>query len=251
MPTAWIVVPTYDEAENLDPLLAGIRAAVAACDPPVDAIVLIVDDDSPDGTGARAAQLAATRPWLRVLRRARKEGLAAAYAAGFRAALDGGADLVVQMDADLSHDPADIPRLIERIRDGADVVVGSRYLAGGSMDGWSAGRRLLSRAGGRYAAAVLGLKITDPTGGFKAMTARALRVMDPDRPVTRGYGFQIEMNYAAVTAGLRVEEIAIVFRERERGVSKMSLGIALEALWRVPLMRLHAHGHATPRLPAL
>ena len=248
MTNVWIIVPTFCEVENLVPLLERIEPAVAACDPPVDATVLIVDDASPDGTGALAGALARTRPWLQLLHREGKGGLAGAYVAGFHRALAAGADLVVQLDADLSHDPADIPRLIAAARDGADVVLGSRYLEGGGTPGWSPARRLLSRGGGRYAAAVLGLAVSDPTGGLKCLTARALRAVDLDALSSRGYAFQIEVTYEAVVAGLTVAEVPIVFRERERGRSKMSAGIALEALWRVPLLRLQAR-HAALGAP--
>ena len=240
MPRTWIIVPTYDEVENLQPLLERIETALARCVPPVAATVLVVDDDSPDGTGVLADLLATTRPWLQVLHRGGKGGLAAAYVAGFHRALDAGADLVVQIDADLSHDPDDIPRLLEQAHAGADVVLGSRYLRGGGTEGWSAGRRLLSRAGGMYAAAVLGLGVSDPTGGFKCLTARTLRTLDLDALGSRGFGFQIEVTYAAAGAGLAIAEVPITFRERERGSSKMTAAIAAEALWRVPLLRLRA-----------
>ena len=238
MTTAWVVLPTYNERENLPTVVALARAALASCDPPVDGTVLVVDDASPDGTGELADQLAREHADVRVHHRARKDGLAGAYLAGFREALTAGADLIIEMDADLSHDPADLPRLIDAARHGADVVLGSRYLAGGGVEGWPWHRRLLSRAGGRYAAAVLGLPLTDLTGGFKCFRAGALRALDRDLVHSRGYAFQIELTFNAARAGLEIGEIPIVFREREHGHSKMSPAIALEAMWRVPLMRL-------------
>lgn len=238
MTRAWVVLPTYDERENLEAVVDRTREALASCAPPVDGRILVVDDGSPDGTGELAEALAAAHDDVRVLHRARKSGLGGAYLAGFEIALAAGADFVLEMDADLSHDPADIPRLIAAARRGADVVLGSRYLPGGGVEGWPAHRRLLSRVGGRYAAAVLGLRLTDLTGGFKCFSAGALRILDGERVQTRGYGFQIELTYHAARAGLEIAEVPIVFRDRERGYSKMSPGIALEALWRVPLMRL-------------
>jgi len=241
---AWIVVPTYNEAANLGPLVRGVREAAP------EARMLVVDDNSPDGTGALADELAAADPHVEVLHRPGKAGLGLAYVNGFAHALRAGAGYVVEMDADLSHDPADLPRLIEAARHGADLVLGSRYLPGGGVEGWSLHRRLLSRAGGRYAAAVLGLPLTDLTGGFKCFRAGALRALDGDLVHSRGYAFQIELTYHAARAGLEVAEIPIVFREREHGTSKMSPAIALEALWRVPLMRLGSIQPATHRATA-
>jgi dolichol-phosphate mannosyltransferase len=245
MTSAWVVLPTYDERENLATVVAGIRTALASCDPPVDGTVLIVDDGSPDGTGELADELARAHADVRVLHRPRKSGLGGAYLAGFGIALEAGADLVLEMDADLSHDPADLPRLIDAARAGADVVLGSRYLPEGGVEGWSLHRQLLSRAGGRYAALVLGLPLTDLTGGYKCFRAGALRGLDTDRVQSRGYAFQIELTFQAARAGLQIAEVPIVFRERVQGRSKMSAAIALEALLRVPLLRL-----GTVRLPA-
>jgi dolichol-phosphate mannosyltransferase len=248
MTSAWVILPTYNERENLPAVVTRVRTALASCTPPVDGSVLVVDDGSPDGTGELADALAREFPDVHVLHRKRKDGLGGAYLAGFAAALAAHADLVIEMDADLSHDPADLPRLIAAARQGADVVLGSRYAPGGGVAGWSLHRRVLSRAGGRYAAAVLGLRLTDLTGGFKCFRASALRAVDRDRVVSRGYGFQIELTYAAVRAGLEIAEVPIVFREREHGKSKMSPAIALEAMWRVPLMRLTATaGRRRPR----
>jgi dolichol-phosphate mannosyltransferase len=249
MTSAWVVLPTYNERENLTAVVTRVRAALTTCDPPVDGTVLIVDDGSPDGTGELADTLAHEHAGVRVLHRARKGGLGGAYLAGFDQALMAGADLVIEMDADLSHDPADLPRLIDAARQGADVVLGSRYLRGGGVEGWPLHRRLLSRAGGRYAATMLGLPLTDLTGGFKCFRAGALRTLDPDLVHSRGYAFQIELTYQAARAGLEIAEIPIVFREREHGRSKMSAAIAFEAIWRVPLLRLGTL-QALPARPA-
>jgi len=252
MTSVWVVIPTYDERENLPTVVALARAALASCEPPVVGTVLVVDDASPDGTGELADELAREHADVRVHHRPGKGGLGGAYLAGFELALAGGADLVIEMDADLSHDPADLPRLIEAARHGADVVLGSRYVDGGGVEGWSLHRRLLSRAGGRYAAAMLGLPFRDLTGGFKCFRAGALRALDGDLVHSRGYAFQIELTYHAARAGLEIAEIPIVFREREHGASKMSPSIALEAMWRVPLMRVSsaaaARDHAAPRV---
>ena len=251
MTTTWVVLPTYNERENLTTVVTLVRAALASCDPPVRGTVLIVDDGSPDGTGELADQLALDHGDVRVLHRARKGGLGGAYLAGFDEALANGADFVIEMDADLSHDPADLPRLIDAARRGADVVLGSRYIAGGGVEGWPLHRQWISRAGGRYAAIMLGLPLSDLTGGFKCFRASALRRLDPDLVHSRGYAFQIELTFHAARAGLEIVEIPIVFRERELGRSKMSAGIALEAMWRVPLLRMGSlntvPAHSTPR----
>jgi dolichol-phosphate mannosyltransferase len=237
MTAVWVVLPTYNEHDNLPLVLAAARRALASCRPAVDAVLLVVDDASPDGTGELADRLAREHASVRVLHRARKGGLGGAYLAGFEEALAGGADLIIEMDADLSHDPADLPRLIDAARRGADVVLGSRYLPGGGVEGWSLHRRLLSRAGGRYAAAVLGLPVADLTGGFKCFRASALRALDRDEVQSRGYAFQVELTFRAARAGLEVAEVPIVFRERRAGTSKMSGAIVAEAIWRVPLLR--------------
>lgn len=240
MTHVWIVVPTYDEAGNVEALVHALRAerlAGGEC-----RTVLIVDDDSPDGTGAIADGLAAGHPDVRVLHRTVKAGLAAAYADGFAVALAAGADVVVQMDADGSHDPADVPRLVGAVRAGADLAIGSRYVPGGATPGWGAGRRLLSRGGGTYARHVLGSAVHDLTGGFKAWRSTTLRSVLADAPAAAGYGFQIELTHRAERAGSTVVELPITFHERVHGASKMSAAIAVEALWRVPALRTSTHG---------
>jgi dolichol-phosphate mannosyltransferase len=225
----WIVLPTYNEAGNVRGIVPAIRAAL----PP--AHVLVVDDASPDGTGRIADELAAADARVHVLHRARKDGLGPAYIAGFRRALEGGATHVVEMDADFSHDPADLPRLLAA---GADVALGSRYAPGGGIEDWGRGRRLVSRAGCLYAQAVLSSRVRDMTGGFKCFTAEALRVIDYPSVHSRGYAFQVELTYRALRLGLDVVELPIVFRERRVGRSKMTGRIALEAAWLVPGLRV-------------
>jgi dolichol-phosphate mannosyltransferase len=223
--SACVVIPTYEEAGNLPALIAAVRSAL-------DCTIGIVDDGSPDGTGALADALA---DW--VIHRERKQGLASAYVAGFRRALTEGAEYVLEMDADFSHDPADLPRLLDAARAGADVVLGSRYVDGGGVEGMPLHRRLLSRGGSAYARAVLGCPLRDLTGGFKCFRADALRAIDLDAIAATGFAFQVEATYRAVCAGLRVEEVPIVFHERRAGHSKLSAGIAAEALWRIPALR--------------
>jgi len=228
---AWLVLPTYNEAANLEPLVEAARAKL-----PPSARVLIVDDTSPDGTGEVADRLAARHENVAVLHRPRKEGLGPAYIAGFREALAGGAGLVLEMDADFSHDPAYLPRLLEGARR-ADVVLGSRYVAGGGVSDWGPLRRAVSRGGSTYARLVLGLDVRDLTGGFKCFRREVLEAIDLDAISTRGYAFQVEMTYRAVRLGFKVVEVPIVFRERRVGSSKMDLGIVAEAVWRLPLLR--------------
>jgi dolichol-phosphate mannosyltransferase len=228
---AWLVLPTYNEAENVEPLVEAARAKL-----PPDAQLLIVDDNSPDGTGAIADRLAARHENVRVLHRPRKEGLGPAYIAGFREALAGGAGLVLEMDADFSHDPAYLPRLLEAARR-ADLVLGSRYVEGGGASDWGPLRRAISRGGSAYARLVLGVGVRDLTGGFKCFRREVLEAIDLDRITTRGYAFQVEMTYRALRRGFRVAEVPIVFRERRVGSSKMDLSIVAEAVWRIPLLR--------------
>jgi dolichol-phosphate mannosyltransferase len=205
----------------------------------LDGRVLVVDDSSPDGTGELADRLAAELPFVQVLHRERKEGLGPAYIAGFRDALAAGAELILEMDADLSHDPEDVPRLAAAAS-AADVVIGSRYVPGGGTRNWGAGRRLVSRAGCLYARAVLGLPVADLTGGFKCFRREALERLALDRIRSKGYAFQIETTFRAARAGLRVVEVPIVFSERRAGGSKMSKGIVLEAFWKVVALRARA-----------
>ena len=233
-PAAWLVVPTYDEAANLERFVAAVLPRLAEV---ADPHVLIVDDDSPDGTGAIADRLAAADPRVEVLHNGAKGGLARAYVAGFRRALAGGADLVLEMDADLSHDPADLPRLLGACRDGADLALGSRYVPGGAVTDWGLGRRIISRGGSWYARRVLGLDVRDLTGGFKCFRSDVLRAIDLPTVRAKGYAFQVELTYRAVRAGFRVQEVPITFRDREIGDSKMDWRIAAEAFWLVPQLR--------------
>jgi dolichol-phosphate mannosyltransferase len=228
---AWIVLPTYNEAENLE---AVVRAVLAAA-PGVR--VLVVDDNSPDGTGRIADRLAAELEAVEVLHRAGKEGLGRAYLAGFKEVLARGAELILEMDADFSHDPADVPRLIEAA-ERADLVLGSRYVAGGRVEDWGLVRRLVSRGGSLYARLVLGVGVRDLTGGFKCFRREVLETLDLDAVIADGYGFQIELTYRALRAGFTVVEIPIVFRDRRAGTSKMNVRIAAEAMWKVPALRL-------------
>jgi dolichol-phosphate mannosyltransferase len=233
-PSIRVVLPTYDEADNLEPLVAALLDVL-----PAGAGVLVVDDASPDGTGEIADRLAAVEPRVEVLHRPGKGGLGPAYVAGFRRALDDGAELIVQMDADFSHDPADVPRLIAATCN-ADLVLGSRYVPGGGVADWGLGRRLISRSGSVYARLWLGLGIQDLTGGFKCFRREVLERLQLERLSALGYAFQIETTYRAVRAGFRVVEIPIVFSDRRVGQSKMSKRIFAEAAWRVPLMRLRS-----------
>jgi dolichol-phosphate mannosyltransferase len=250
MTEAWVVIPTYNEAENLPTVVAAVRAAMATAEG-VGGSILVVDDNSPDGTGRIADRLAASHRDVHVLHRAVKAGLAAAYVAGFEHVLAEGADYVLEMDADFSHDPGDLPRLLAAARAGADVVIGSRYAPGGGVDGWSVDRQILSRAGGLYARVVLGSSIRDLTGGFKCFRAEALRAIALDTLAAEGYAFQVETTFLAARAGLRIEEVPIVFRERRAGRSKMSAAIAAEAIWRIPGMRLAARHRDTVPAPSM
>ncbi|MEA2475344.1 MAG: dolichol-phosphate mannosyltransferase [Thermoleophilaceae bacterium] len=234
MPGTWLVLPTYNEAENIETIVAAILPRLAEASP--DHTLLVVDDSSPDGTGAIADRLARDNEAVEVLHRAGKDGLGRAYLAGFGTAMDAGAELIMEMDADFSHDPADVPRLIEAAGE-ADLVLGSRYVKGGRVAGWEWHRRLLSRGGGLYARAVLGVSVHDLTGGFKCFRRAVLETVDLHDVQADGYGFQIEMTYRALRAGFRVKEIPIVFHERRAGASKMDARIAAEAVWKVPALR--------------
>jgi dolichol-phosphate mannosyltransferase len=228
----WLVLPTYDEAENLESLVASARPRL-----PAGSRILVVDDSSPDGTGDIADRLAADDDDLEVLHRPGKEGLGPAYVAGFRRALAGGARVVVQMDADLSHDPADIPTLLAAADD-ADLVIGSRYVNGGSVADWGPLRRTISRGGSAYARGVLGVEIRDLTGGFKAIRREVLEAIELGSISSLGYAFQVEITYRAIRAGFRVVEVPITFRDRRVGQSKMTGGIVVEAALGVPRMRM-------------
>jgi dolichol-phosphate mannosyltransferase len=199
--------------------------------------ILIVDDGSPDGTGTIADGLAAQHADVEVLHRTTREGLGPAYLAGFARALDGGAQFILEMDSDFSHDPADVARLLGALDEGADLVLGSRYVRGGRVEDWGIVRRALSRGGSWYARRVLGLPVRDLTGGFKAFRRRVLEAIDLPTVRSRGYAFQVELTYRAIGAGFRVVEVPITFRDRELGRSKMSARIALEAVWLVPSLR--------------
>ena len=224
--SAWVILPTYNEAENLEAVVGGIRAAAPA------AKILVVDDNSRDGTGDIADRIADD-----VLHRPGKQGLGRAYIAGFARALEHDADYVIEMDADLSHDPADLPRLIEPALGGADLVLGSRYVHGGGVENWDLQRRFISLAGCEYARRMLGLQIRDLTGGFKCFRAATLRRIDARTATAQGYAFQVELTWRTLSLGMKIVEVPIRFRERRLGESKMSAQIALEAAWRVPALR--------------
>ena len=234
---ATVCLPTYDERENLEPM---VRALGRVLGP--DDRVLVIDDSSPDGTGELADRLASELPWVDVLHRPRKEGLGRAYLDGFRRALETGAELILEMDCDFSHDPEDVPRLIAAAED-ADLVLGSRYVEGGGTANWGLVRRAISRWGSLYAQVLLGLPVRDLTGGFKCYRRRVLETIDLDAIDSRGYAFQIETTYRAIRAGFSVVEVPIRFTDREVGGSKMSRAIVLEAVWKVPALRLGALRH--------
>jgi dolichol-phosphate mannosyltransferase len=234
---AWLILPTYNERENIEPFVRAVLPELAAAS--VEHRVLVVDDSSPDGTGEIADRLAAELPAVEVLHRPGKAGLGRAYVAGFMRALAGGAELVLEMDSDFSHDPADLPRLIAATG-AADLVLGSRYVPGGGVENWGPVRRTVSWGGCAYARIVLGVPVRDLTGGFKCFHRRVLEAIDLSRVHANGYGFQIELTYRAVQAGFTVTEVPIRFRERRFGQSKMTPRIALEAVWKVPALRLRA-----------
>jgi dolichol-phosphate mannosyltransferase len=228
----WLVIPTYNEAQNVEAI---VRAALERLPP--SRRLLVVDDSSPDGTGQIADRLARGREDLAVLHRPTKGGLGPAYVAGFREALAGGAELIAHMDADFSHDPADLPRLLEAAAD-ADLVLGSRYVEGGGVTDWGPGRRAISRLGSAYARAALSVGIKDLTGGFKVFRRRVLEAINLDSLASLGYAFQVETTFRTIGAGFKVVEVPITFRDRRVGQSKMTGGVVLEAAWRVPAMRL-------------
>jgi len=228
-----VCLPTYNEVENLEPMLQALQEIL-----PEGGRVLVIDDSSPDGTGELADRFAGELGFVEVLHRSHKEGLGPAYLSGFRTALASGAELVLQMDCDFSHSPSDVPRLIEGAGK-ADLVLGSRYARGGGVRNWGPFRRGLSKGASLYTRALL-MPIRDPTGGFKCFHRRVLEAIDLDAISSRGYAFQIETTYRALRAGFTVLEIPITFTDRERGGSKMSRAIVLEAIWKVPLLRVAA-----------
>ena len=236
MTRAVVCVPTYEERENLEPL---VRALAEVLDTSRDR-VLVIDDGSPDGTGELADRLAEELPWLDVLHRTRKEGIGRAYLAGFTRVLAGDAELVLEMDCDFSHDPRDVPRLIAACEEGADLALGSRWVDGGGTVNWGLLRRLISRGGSLYARLVLGVGVRDLTGGFKCFRREVLETIDRDAIAARGYGFQIEGTYRALRKGFAVVEVPITFVDRRVGESKMSGAIVLEAMRQVPVLRWQA-----------
>ena len=231
MPAAVVCLPTYNERENLEPMLRALGDKGAR--------VLVIDDSSPDGTGELADRLAQELDYVSVLHRPSKEGLGPAYLDGFRRALADGAELVLEMDCDFSHDPNDVPRLIAAAGD-ADVVLGSRYVAGGGVKNWGLLRRFISAGGSWYARVLLQAHVRDLTGGFKCYRRAVLESIDLDAIHSKGYAFQIETTYRALRAGFRVVEVPITFVDREAGGSKMSRAIVAEAIWKVPALRLAA-----------
>jgi dolichol-phosphate mannosyltransferase len=232
VPSATVCLPTYNERENLESMLRTLG--------PLGVQVLVVDDNSPDGTGEIADRLAGELDYVSVLHRERKEGLGPAYLAGFRRALADGAELVLELDCDFSHNPSDIPRLVAACESGADLALGSRYVAGGGTENWGLGRRVVSWGGSFYARALLGVGIRDLTGGFKCYRRRVLETIDLDAIDSKGYAFQIETTYRTLRRGFRVVEVPINFVDRTAGHSKMSRSIFLEAVVKVPLLRLAA-----------
>jgi dolichol-phosphate mannosyltransferase len=229
---ATVCLPTYDERENLEHMLHALADKGVR--------VLVVDDNSPDGTGEIADRLARELDYVDVLHRKRKEGLGPAYIAGFRRALADGAELILEMDCDFSHSPDDVPRLVSAAEQGADLVIGSRYVEGGSIGNWGLMRRFVSAGGSLYARVLLGAPVHDLTGGFKCYRRKVLETIDLDAVHSKGYAFQIETTYRALRAGFRVREIPIHFVDREEGGSKMSRAIVAEAIWKVPALRLAA-----------
>jgi dolichol-phosphate mannosyltransferase len=238
-----VIVPTYDERENVVPVVKAVRSELDDLAP--NHTVLVVDDSSPDGTGELAEALARNDPRVEVLHRPEKQGLGPAYIAGFRRALDAGAELIVEMDADFSHDPAYLGAMLDAARR-ADVVLGSRYVPGGGVRNWGRTRRIVSRGGCWYARTMLGVDIDDLTGGFKCFRREVLEAIDLDSVRSQGYAFQVELTFRALQLGFRVEEVPIVFTERRVGASKMSKRIVLEAAWMVPRLRM-SRGASRPK----
>jgi dolichol-phosphate mannosyltransferase len=235
-----VVIPTYNEAENLRLITDRVRGAVPSVD------ILIADDNSPDGTGAIADELASQDPQIHVLHRPGKQGLGAAYVAGFGWARERGYDAVVEMDADGSHAPEELPRLLDALRD-ADAVLGSRWVAGGAVVNWPAHRHLISRGGNLYTRLALGMPLHDATGGYRAYRAPLLEKIDVESVASQGYCFQVDLAWRAYRQGFRVVEVPITFAEREFGASKMSSAIVREALWRVTVWGVKARRDALRR----
>ena len=232
VPKAVVCLPTYNERDNLEPMLRALGEEGVR--------VLVIDDNSPDGTGELADRLAAELGYVDVLHRERKEGLGPAYLAGFRQVLASDAELILEMDCDFSHDPDYVPRLIAAVEDGADLALGSRYVPGGGVRNWGLLRRFISAGGSAYARIILGVNVRDLTGGFKCYRRAVLETIDLDAVDSKGYAFQIETTYRALRAGFKVVEVPITFADREVGGSKMSKAIVAEAIWKVPDMRLKA-----------
>jgi dolichol-phosphate mannosyltransferase len=232
----WLILPTYNEAENIEAIVIAAGEVLERAAPDGFS-VLVVDDGSPDGTGEIADRLAGEHEWVQVLHRTEKNGIGPAYLAGFRYALDHGAGYVMEMDSDFSHNPADLARLLAAVHEGADLALGSRYVPGGGVTDWGLLRRFISEGGSTYARIVLGLKVKDLTGGFKCFRREVLEAIHFDGVRSQGYAFQVELTYRAVRAGFHVVEVPIVFKDRERGQSKMSWRIAAEAMWLVPRLR--------------
>jgi dolichol-phosphate mannosyltransferase len=232
VPKAVVCLPTYNERENLEPMLRALGDK--------DVRVLVIDDNSPDGTGELADRLSAELGYVDVLHRESKEGLGPAYLAGFRRALTGEAELILEMDCDFSHDPDYVPRLIAAVEEGSDLALGSRYVPGGGVRNWGLLRRFISAGGSFYARIILGVKVRDLTGGFKCYRRAVLEAIDLDAVDAKGYAFQIETTYRTLRAGFKVVEVPITFADREVGGSKMSKAIVAEAIWKVPGLRLKA-----------
>ena len=236
MPRAVVCLPTFNERDNLEPMVHALGEVI---DTARD-VVLVVDDNSPDGTGEVANRLAGELPWVQVLHRERKEGLGRAYVAAFERALAAGAELVLEIDCDFSHDPVVVPELIAACEGGAGVALGSRYVAGGGTRNWGLVRRIVSRGGSLYARAILGVSVRDLTGGFKCFRREVLDAIDLGAVTTGGYAFQIEITYRALRRGFSVVELPITFVDRAVGGSKMTGSIVAEAVWKVPVLRVRA-----------
>jgi dolichol-phosphate mannosyltransferase len=234
MPTAVVCLPTYNERENLEPMVRALGAVL-----PPGGAVLIIDDNSPDGTGQIADRLAGELEWVDVLHRPEKEGLGRAYVDGFQHVLAGDVEFVLEMDCDFSHDPADVPRLIAAVESGADLALGSRYVPGGGTADWGLVRRAISRGASIYTRTLL-MPIHDATGGFKCFRRRVLESIELETIDAAGYVFQIETTYRALRKGFSIVEVPILFADRTAGHSKMSRAIVLEAVWKVPRLRLRA-----------